>query len=304
MALSSPSASRRTGLFITLMLAPAVLSVLSLTYYPMAKGFIMAFQRYSLWDLTNTQFIGLENFRALFEPSSGNIFYLTLWNSVKWVVLSLFFQFMLGFAVALLLQRSFRGRGVYQGIIFFPWALSGFFIGIVWRWMFNGSSGVINDLLFRLHLIDAPIGFLSQTTTALPSAIVANVWYGIPFFAIMIIAALKGVPNELHEAAKIDGAGRYTDFWYVTIPFIKPVLILTTLLRGIWILNMPEIIYSMTGGGPAGSSHIITTYMIEKTMSLDYGLASAIGLVNILILTVYTLTYMHFSKFENVGDMT
>jgi len=286
------------------MILPAILMVSFFTYYPMLRGFIMAFQEYNLWNLNNVKFIGLGNFKILFSSAPGNIFPLTLWNSLKWVAVSLFFQFIIGFFIALLLQKKFFGRGVYQGMVFYPWAFSGFFIGIVWRWMFNGNSGVINDLLIRLSVIDTPIGFLSQTSTALNSAIVANVWYGIPFFTIMIIAALQGVPVELHEAAKIDGANKVIDFWYVTLPFIKPVLVLTTLLRGIWILNMPEIIYSMTGGGPAGSSHIITTYMIEKTMSLDYGLASAIGLINILILSVYTLTYMHFSRFENMGDFS
>jgi multiple sugar transport system permease protein len=202
----------------------------------------------------------------------------------------------------MLIKDKFFGSGVYQGITFVPWAVSGFMIGIIWRWMFNGQAGVINDILIKSGILHQPFGFLSESSSSLNSVIVANVWYGVPFFTIMITAALQGVPIELYEASGIDGATKIYQFFAITVPYIKPVLVLTTLLRGIWILNFPEIIYSMTGGGPAGSSHIISTLMIEKTMSLDYGMASAIGVVIMVILTLYTVIYLTVSKFEELGD--
>ena len=294
--------SKHNGLFVFLMLLPALLFIATFTYYPMFKGIVMAFQSYSLWNLSETRFIGFENFRTLFRFGSDNVFYSTLWNSVKWVFISLFFQLHIGFFLALLLKKKFIGRGIYQGIIFFPWAISGFMIGIIWRWMFNGHSGVINDILIKVGILNQPFGFLSEPGAALYSVIAANVWYGIPFFTIMILAALQGVPEELYEASQMDGASSWQKFLHITLPFIKPVLVLTTLLRGIWILNFPDIIYAMTGGGPAGSSHIITTYMIEKTMSLDYGMASAVGVIIMLILTLYTIVYLMVSRFEELGD--
>jgi multiple sugar transport system permease protein len=232
-----------------------------------------------------------------------DIFLLALKNTVVWVVVSLSVQFALGFALALLLREPFKGRGVYSGFVFYPWAVSGFVIGLIWRWIFNGSSGVVNDLLLRMGVIQANIGFLSDPDYALFSTIIANIWYGIPFFAIMILAALQSVPRELYEVAEIDGAGALAKFWKITVPYIKPTLISTTLIRFIWIMNFPEVIFVMTNGGPAGHSHILSTLMIEKIYYIyDYGLGSAIGVVIIGLLIVYTIVYLKVTGAKSAGD--
>jgi len=288
---------KRMRLFIFLMLLPAVVFPLIFTYYPMIKGSCMAFQSYNLMNIKNIRWIGLGNFRKLFDRSAGTSFYTTLLNTVKWVGISLFFQFNIGFALALMLKKKFRGSSIYQGLIFFPWAVSGFLIGIMWRWMFNGTSGVINDMLMKLHLISQPVGWLADKSTALLSCIIANIWYGIPFFTIMITAALRGVPAELYEAADMDGAGPIQKFWRITVPYIRPVLLLTVLLRSIWIFNFPDLIYSMTQGGPAGSSNIVTSYMMQLVQSLDYGLASAVGVLCILFETVFVVIYLWASRY-------
>lgn len=289
--------------FIFFMLLPAVVSLLIFTYYPMVKGITMAFQSYSLFNLSNVKWIGLDNFKELFTPSPLNSFYRTLGNTLKWVVISLLFQFIMGFILAMLLKKGFRGMGLYKGVAFMPWAISGFVIGIMWRWMFNGTSGVINDVLMRIGLISEPMAFLADKATALNAVIFTNVWYGIPFFTMMIGAALQGVPLELYEAARVDGASSIKQFFSITLPFIKPVLTLTVLLRVIWIFNFPELIYSMTGGGPGGSTHIITSFMLDKINGLDYGMGSAVGVVVILMLTVYTIFYLSLTKFEDMGEM-
>lgn len=281
--------------FILLMLLPALVFVLVFTYYPLAKGVTMAFQKYSLFNLNDVKWVGFDNFVKLFEP--GSTFYTTIWNTVKWVFVSLFFQLGIGFGLALMLRKKFFGSGIYQAIIFFPWAVSGFIIGIMWRWMFNGTSGVISDLLMKLGIIDLPVGFLASADTALIAVIIANIWYGIPFFTLMIGAALKGVSQDLYEAANVDGASAWSQFTNITLPSIKPVLVLTTLLRVIWIFNFPDLIYSMTNGGPGGSTHIITSYMMEKVRSLDYGMGSAVGVIVIVLLSLYTVFYLTISNY-------
>ena len=193
----------RRARFIFIMVLPAILFPMIFTYYPMIKGSLMAFQSYNLMNVKNIKWVGLDNFSKLFAHNTSNTFYSTMLNTVKWVGISLFVQFTVGFAMALLLKKKFKGSGLYQGLIFFPWAVSGFIIGIMWRWMFNGTSGVINDLLIRIHLIGQPVGWLASKNTALYSCIIANIWYGIPFFTIMITAALRGVSEDLYEA----GAG-------------------------------------------------------------------------------------------------
>lgn len=291
---------RKKYKYLIIMLIPGIIFVGIFTYTPLFQGIGMSMQNFTLWDINDRYFNGFDNFLKVFNDSQ---FWTVFSNTFIWVFVSLFFQFVFGFILALLLKQKFKGRGIYQGLVFFPWAISGFLIGLIWRWIFNGQIGIINDVLMKIGLISEPIGFLSTPGLSLVSVIIANVWYGIPFFAIMILAALQSVPKELYESADIDGGGRAQKLFYVTIPYIKPILILTTLLRVIWILNFPELIYSMTGGGPAGSSHILTTYMLDKLMfNQDYGHASAAGVIIMVILLSYAVFYLHVTKFDEAGD--
>ncbi|GAA3234966.1 carbohydrate ABC transporter permease [Nonomuraea helvata] len=287
--------SLRRARFIALCLLPGVVFVSVFTYYPVLRGAVIAFQQYNLFDITSTPFVGLENFRAVLGEDR---FWTALRNTGTWVVVSLFFQFFLGFGLALLLRRHFRGRGLYQAWVFFPWAMSGFLIGLLWRWMFNGQFGVINDLLLKTGIIDQRIGFLATPGWAMTSVIVANIWYGVTFFAIMIMAALQSVPKELYEAASVDGASRLRQFWHVTLPHIRPTLALIVLLRIIWILNFPDLIYSMTGGGPAGSTDIITTFLIQQVIGGDYGRGGAVGLLTLGLLLSFSVFYLNATRFE------
>lgn len=281
--------SRRTAWTIVGYLTPAFVFVIIFTYYPLVMGGQMAFRRWSLYDLTSTPFIGLENFRTLLaDPLFGKV----LINSLIWVVASLVLQFFIGFLIALGLRKKFLFRGIYQAVVFYPWAVSGFLIGILFRWMFNSEFGVFNDLLMRAGISDRPIPWLANPDLALVAVIIANVWYGVAFFAIMILAALQSVPIELHEAAAIDGAGRWGTLIRVTIPTIRTTLILTVLLRVIWIFNFPDIIYAMTGGGPGNQTQIATTWMIQYTQQGNYGLASALGFIIMGVLVVFTGMYL------------
>lgn len=290
---------RRDMIFIIVLLLPATVLTIWQIYYPVLQGIRMAFMEYNLYNLTKVKYIGFDNFKKLLTPGPFNSFYPTIKNTVVYVFGSLIPQVGIGFALAMLLQREFRGRGAYQGIIFFPWAVSGFIIGIMWRWMFNGTGGVINDILVRLGLISQPLAWLSSTEWAMFSVIVANVWYGIPFFTIMITAALQSVPMELYEAAACDGANGFQKFMVVTFPHIKSVLILTTLLRVIWIFNGPETIFAMTNGGPAGSTQIMTSYMYNYITHTDYGMASAVGVICLVILIIYTIVYLKLTSFAS-----
>ncbi|WP_028608524.1 carbohydrate ABC transporter permease [Paenibacillus harenae] len=291
---------KKQTVFIMSGLVPALLLVLAFTYYPFIRGIVIAFQDYKLFDLRNVHFIGFRNFTAAFQDPK---FIAALQNSGYWVFFSLVFQFLIGLALALLLKRPFKGRGIYQGFIFYSWALSGFIIGMIWKWMFNSQIGVINDLLLRIGIIQERIGFLSEPKWAMFSVIAANVWYGIAFFAIMLLAALQSVPSELYEAADMDGASGPRKLWNVTLPYIMPTIIATTLLRAIWIFNDPTIIYGLTNGGPAGRTHILSSLMLDKIIyGGDYGAASAIGVIMIAILLLYTIFYLSVTKAEKAGD--
>ena len=284
--------------FFLIMLIPTFISVILLTYIPISKGFIMAFQNYNLYDLSNIHFIGFKNFQEVFSDTSFNFLHILL-NTFLWVTGSLFFQFVLGFVLALLMTKPFKGRELYSGLVFYPWALSAFAIGLIWAWMFNGQFGIINDILKKIGLIHQNIGFLSDPKYALISVIIANIWCGIPFFAIMLLAALQSIPSEIYEAAEIDGAGYFKKLFHITIPYIKPTIINTAILRTIWIMNSPEIIYAMTSGGPANSTNILATQMISKIYNFyDYGQSSAIGLVIVSTLIIYTIIYLKVTSLK------
>jgi multiple sugar transport system permease protein len=241
-------------------------------------------------------FNGLQNFRDVIRDQAfpfGQI----LINTFLWVFFSLVLQFLLGFALALLLKKPFRGRGIYTSLVFYTWAVSGFAIGLIWSWMFNGQFGLINDILMKLHILSAPVGFLSDPRFAMVSVIIANVWYGIPFFGIMLLAALQSVPEELYEAARIDGCGAWKRLIKVTVPYISSTIVSTTLLRMMWIMNFPEIIYGMTSGGPANATNILATHMINKIYKeFNYGQGAALSVIIMGILFIYAFGYLKLTS--------
>jgi len=275
-----------------LMFLPMAVMLLLIIYYPMIRGMVTAFMRFTMMDLSKTGFNGVDNFIAIF--TNQNIkFAQILYNTVIWVLVSLTGQFILGFALALLLRKPFKGRGVYTGFVFYTWALSGFAIGLVWSWLFNGQFGVINDIFIKMGIIKVQVGFLSNPKYALTSVIIANLWYGIPFFAIMLLAALQSIPKELYESAEIDGSGKARQLFQITIPYIRSTITSTILLRFMWIMNFPDIIYGMTGGGPANATNILATEMINKiTRNYDFGQGSAVGFIIITILFVFAFFYL------------
>jgi multiple sugar transport system permease protein len=288
MGLKKRSVTR--GYFV--MFIPMLILLLLFIYIPIFRGVVTAFMHYSMLNLSLTRFNGVDNFIAIF--SNPNIKFLQiLSNTALWVVFSLLGQFLLGFSLALLLRKPFKYRGVYTGCVFYTWALSGFAIGLVWSWLFNGQFGIINDIFMKIGFISAPVGFLSNPKYSLISVIIANIWYGIPFFAIMLLAALQSVPRELYESAQIDGAGKARQLFQITIPYIRSTITTTVLLRFMWIMNFPEIIYGMTNGGPANATNILATEMINKIQrNYDYGQGSAVGFIIITILFIFAFFYL------------
>lgn len=279
------------------MLLPTIVLILFVNLYPLVRGGVISFQRLTVFNLNRPRFIGLDNYKSIVsDPNFGRV----LLNTIIWIFFSVLLQLILGFFLALLLTKPFIGRGLYMGIVFYPWALSGFAIGLLWSWILNGQFGILNDLLIKLHFINKPISFLSDPNFAMFSVIMINVWYGIPFFAIMLLAALQSIPQELYEAAELDGADAWSKLLKITIPYIKPTVLSTVLLRIIWVMNFPDIIYGTTRGGPAGATSILPVQMINIVYyQNNFGKASALGMIITMILLLFTIFYL--SIFEK-GD--
>jgi multiple sugar transport system permease protein len=274
-----------------LMLLPLFIILLVFTYIPLANGIKMAFMRFSFYNMSENRFNGLENFMLIFTDTNVR-FVRLITNTILWVIFSVAGQFTLGFILAMLLRKPFKGRGIYTAMVFYVWAVSGFAMGLTWSWLYNGQFGIINDIFLRIGLISEPVGFLSNPKYVLASVIVANIWMGIPFFGIMFLAALQSIPNELYEAAMIDGAGKPQQFFNVTVPYIQSTINTTILLRLIWMMNAAELIYGMTEGGPANATNTLAVEMIKKTRALNYGRASSMGFIILVILLIFTCLYL------------
>ncbi|MBT5185582.1 MAG: sugar ABC transporter permease [Kordiimonadaceae bacterium] len=266
-------------------LAPTLLFILLLVIVPLVTGISYAFYDFDLLSGTK-EFVGFEQFKRILDEDS--LFVSSLINTLFWTSASLFFQFSLGFGLALLLKDGFKGIGIIQPILFIPWAVPSFLIGLMWVWMFNPVTGPVPYALEFLGIMDKPENILSDPDHAMWGPIIANVWFGIPFFTIMLLAALRSIPDEIYEAAKMDGVSAFNTFRYITVPLIAPTILITLLIRAIWIANFAEIIIVMTNGGPANSTQIIATYIYDTAyQNMDFGYASVISIALLFMLMIY-----------------
>lgn len=265
--------------------APALLLVAATTLVPIVIGISYAFRNIMLLDPTSGGFVGLDNFRELLRDAS---FWNALKNTVVWTASCVGFQFLLGLILALMLNRPFPGRALIQATVFLPWAIPTFLVGMNWSWLLNPAIGPLPHWAYALGLMTAPENILSDPDHALWGPIFAGIWWGTPFFAITLLAALQSIPREIYEAAEIDGAGGLERFRSITLPFLAPTMVITVLLRTIWVANSSELIVVMTKGGPADASQIVASYVFTQAyQGLNFGYASAIATVLVLLLLIY-----------------
>ncbi|UDL90164.1 sugar ABC transporter permease [Mesorhizobium sp. PAMC28654] len=268
-----------------LYLSPAIVLLIIVLVVPLIIGISYSFRKFSAFK---SEYVGLGQYHAMLSDAAlGQALVNTLW----WTVASLFFQFFLGLGLALLLDKPFIGRKFVQAVVFLPWAVPSFLSGLTWAWLFNPIIGPLPHWLFALGLrADPSTSILSDPATAMWGPIIANIWFGIPFFAITLLAALKSIPSELHEAAAIDGASPWQRFSKVTLPFLAPTIVITVMLRTIWIATFADLIFVMTSGGPAGSTSTVPVYIyVSAFKSLDKGYASAVALLLLVLLIVYAV---------------
>ena len=289
----------KAALFPIALVAPAWIVLIVFTLYPLVMGVSEAFQWHNLYMPWKTGFAGLAHFQRAF---SDPLFYLSLKNTLLWVVASTVAQLILGFGAALLLNQKFRLRGLARAAALSPWAVSGVLTGLMWVYMFHGQVGIINDILVRLGIISRPIPWMSQLSTSLPTTIFANTWAGMTFFVIAMLSALQMIPDDLYEAAAIDGAGRLQSFWQITIPLIRSMLVLATVLQGIGNFKQVGLIWIMTGGGPANRTMTLPVYIFNTAKTLvDYGYGAALGIIMTIILAIISLGYLKLVRFGE-GD--
>lgn len=281
---------RKTDLFPYTLLTPALSVTLLIIFFPIVQTAIMSLFNYVIWKPKDTRFVGLGNY---LQALRDEVFWISLKNTVYWILGVIVLQLLLGFVTALLLNREFRWRGLARALILIPWVTPSVITALMWRWMYDGNNGVINDLLVRIGLLKSYFPWLANSSTALPAIMVALMWQGFPFFAIMILAGLQAIPRTLYEAAEVDGATRLQMFGRITLPMLTPILLTSILLRIIWVANSMDVIFVMTGGGPGYATHTLPVFaFIRAYKGLDFGYASTIAIFLTLLLIAIVAGYV------------
>jgi multiple sugar transport system permease protein len=264
------------------MLFPALL-VLGLVFiYPIARAFWLSWFTENLGTQLQPVFTGLGNYQRMLGDGR---FWQSLSNTAIFTVISVFLELLLGLGVALVLNKSFWGRGVVRTVAIIPWALPTAVMGLAWAWIFNDQYGVVNDLLLRLGLIDTGINWLGTPSLAMIALIVADVWKTTPFISIILLAGLQSISEDLYEAHRLDGASPWQSFTQITLPLLMPQILIALLFRFAQSFGIFDLIQVMTGGGPAGSTETVSIYIYSTVMRyLDFGYGAALVVVTFLLL--------------------
>jgi multiple sugar transport system permease protein len=226
--------------------------------YPFAEGVLLSLSSAKVGD--PGQFVGLANFAKLWDD---NIFWTAVWNTFWYTGVTTVFKLALGLWLAMLLNRHFKGKALVRAFVLLPFIIPTVLSTFAWKWMFDPTFSVINWSLFKLGLIHARINWLGDSDLAMTSIMVVNIWRGVPFFAISLLAGLQTISPELNEAAAIDGARPWNRFWYVTWPLLLPVTMVVMLFSVIQTFADFQLVYVMTGGGPANATHLFATYAYQ-----------------------------------------
>jgi multiple sugar transport system permease protein len=266
------SLNQRRYLAAALLLAPVILLRLLTTLYPFLQTILLSFQEYNP-AYPPREYIGLENFEKL----AGDM---VVGSSIEFTLIYVFgstlFQLIFGVLFASLLNARFRLRGLARTINLIPWAIPMVVAAVGWRWLFDDAYGMIPDLLSR---IGVEYSWLIDPAGARIAILIVSIWKSTPFVAVTLLAGLQGVPEELYEAARVDGANAWQSFWRITIPLIMPLTVTIGMFMLVWQLAVFDLPFAMTGGGPGFATSVLAYKIYLEIATLNYGYASAIGVV-------------------------
>ena len=279
-----------------LFVLPAIVVLAILVAYPIVYTVVL-----SVTDQTG-DYVGLKNYAAM---AKARVTTQAVRNTVYYVLGSIVLQISLGTLVGILLNQEFRGRGIVRALALIPWVVPGIVAATTWAWMFHTEFGIINYMLTSARVVGAPVGWLTDRNTVMPALIAINAWKLFPFVAVMVLAGLQTVPNELYESARVDGASFFDEVRHVMLPSIRPVLVAITLLLLIWGLNAITIIYTITRGGPANRTLITPIQIFRQAFELfQFNQAAALSAmffaVTIVFVAIYVVAF-GTSKAERAG---
>lgn len=276
--------------FAILLILPSIFVIGFVIIYPLLNGLILSFRSYNIIDPNNIKFIFFKNYEFLFKDK---IFWESFKNTIVFVFFSIAGGFIIGLSLALVLNQKIILRRFFRGIALTPWIVPGVIVSLLFLYMFNGEVGVINYVLRKMHIISEFIPWFGKSGPAMFAVIIANVWNQFPFYMLMFLAALQTIPEDINEAAEIDGANVLQKFFHITLPYLKNVFLITTTLMVIWNFNNFDIIWTTTLGGPVNATTTFAIYSYRMAFrNFELGYASTIGVVWLIVLLVFSFFYI------------
>ena len=276
-----------------LLIFPAVAVYLIFAFYPMLDVFGLSLMKWS--GLTEDRvYVGLENYRQVLQ--NDPVFWGAFVNTIIWTILSVIFPPLIGFLLALGLNQNIPGRAPLRAIYYLPVIIAPIAVATIWRWMFDPFFGLFNATLTELGLQSWIVDWLGDRNYALYGVFIAYVWQTVGFSMVLFLAGLQGVDRSLIEAARIDGAGRFGTFRFVTLPALRGTITIVLILTFINSLRAFDIVYGMTGGGPAQSTQMLAMWAYTQAMQLgDFGKGSAISVILLVITVAIVIPYLHWT---------
>ena len=271
------------------LVVPTFIPIVIFSVYPLIRGIYLGFTDAKPGIDVTTTFTGFQNYRVLWH-------YHLFWQSFRigliWMFSVTILQFLAALSLALLLNANLRFQSLTRTLALVPWAMPPVIIAIMWRLMLNPNSGPVNKVI-RAFGFEGTTNWLGDFKTALPAVIVVGVWAGMPQTTIVLLAGLQSVPEELHEAAAIDGASTLRRFWHVTLPSLRPVIVAATTLDMIWNFNSFALVFVLTAGGPGGKTMLPMLFAYNEAFKYNHwGLAAAMGNVMVIVIAVFLLLYL------------
>ena len=282
----------RQRLFLMALLGPTAIVVLAVVAYPFVYNVAISFSNMNIYTLRDWEIVGVSQYVSVFaEPAFWAVFLKT----IIWTGVNVLFHVGLGVFLAVLLHQKFvKGKPAWRILLILPWAVPQYITALTWRGMFNFEYGAVNLFLNKLFSAD-PVAWLTDPVGAFAAAILTNVWLGFPFMMVIALGGLQSIPGELYEAADVDGASAWTQFWSITAPLLKPVMIPAITLGTIWTFNNINVVWLISNGGePNDQTHILVSYVYEAAFSMyRFGWAAALSMVIFGVLFLFTQAFLN-----------
>jgi trehalose/maltose transport system permease protein len=284
---------RRQARLGWLLLLPALAVVAFVAIYPLGKTVYQSFTNQEfLAGIEPTKWVGLQNYRDLWHDT---IFRQSVWETIKFTLITVSFEFVLGIIIALVVNSNFKGRGAMRAAMLVPWAIPTVVAAQMWKWMFDDVFGVINDAGVRLHILNHSVAWISQPSTALAAVSAVDIWKTTPFVALLLLAGLQVIPRDLYEAADVDGASKWQQFWRITLPLLRPAILVTLIFRTLDALRVFDVFYVFYGNRP--DTQTMAIYAQSTIVSDGHvGYGSAISVAIFLIIGIFVVIYVTFMR--------